>query len=142
VEVLGPFRILPREFLQATANTVLAGLMRTLLPIFTRKCAPHHALSRSTILTNASFPTIFSSLCSCTPHHAVGRSRIWTNASVPTIFFPGFTSALPIMPLAAPEFGPIHQFHLLFLLALLLIEAGAPWGKGDWISPFSGEFSR
>eukprot|EP00884_Botryococcus_braunii_P019690 jgi/Botrbrau1/6404/Bobra.49_1s0021.1 len=37
VEVLGPFRIFPREFLQATANAVLAGLMRTLLPIFTRK---------------------------------------------------------------------------------------------------------
>jgi hypothetical protein len=40
VEVLGPFKFLPREVLQGTANTVLAGLMRTLLPIFTRKCAP------------------------------------------------------------------------------------------------------
>jgi hypothetical protein len=45
VEVLGPFKFLPREVLQGTANTVLAGLMRTLLPIFTRKCAPDMKLS-------------------------------------------------------------------------------------------------
>ena len=39
-EVIPPFTLMPREALQAAGNTVLAGVMRTLLPMFLRRRAP------------------------------------------------------------------------------------------------------
>lgn len=36
-EVVGPFKIIPRALLEATGNTVLNALMKTLLPVFLRK---------------------------------------------------------------------------------------------------------
>ncbi|KAK9822984.1 hypothetical protein WJX81_000572 [Elliptochloris bilobata] len=38
-EVVPPFNLMPREALQAAGNTVLAGVMRTLLPLFLRRLA-------------------------------------------------------------------------------------------------------
>lgn len=38
-EVVPPFMLMPREALQAAGNTVLAGVMRTLLPLFVRRHA-------------------------------------------------------------------------------------------------------
>ena len=38
-EVVPPFTLMPREALQAAGNTVLAGVMRTLLPLFLRRHA-------------------------------------------------------------------------------------------------------
>ena len=38
-EVVPPFTLMPREALQAAGNTVLAGVMRTLLPLFLRRRA-------------------------------------------------------------------------------------------------------
>ena len=38
-EVVPPFTLMPREALQAAGNTVLEGVMRTLLPLFLRRRA-------------------------------------------------------------------------------------------------------
>lgn len=40
-EVVPPFTLMPREALEAAGNAVMAGVMRTLLPLFLRRRAPH-----------------------------------------------------------------------------------------------------
>ena len=39
-EVVPPFTLMPREALEAAGNAVMAGVMRTLLPLFLRRRAP------------------------------------------------------------------------------------------------------